>query len=201
MTTDLFYNGNFKQNIKKIKGDLITYAERNHIAVPKELFLVKCNPTIVGNNVLFVCPPFKGKEYFKEKEDKYLSRLIDKFGIVYKAITYCHLLPMDRMNKAAIKSFRPWIYRITDLLSPRLIVVLGEDAELAFINQKALLRENHGKEIGEYKGAPIILTYPMDYYLQRAEYEDPSYKQHLQENDWRIIEKRYGELIIHNKGE
>lgn len=200
--SDLFYNGNFRQNIKKIKGDLIEYARRNNITIPNDLYVVKCNPLHIHNNILIVCPPFNGKDYFKEKEDRYLEKTLDKYGIINRSITYCHLLPLERMNKNAIKSFRTWIHRITDLVCPRLIVVLGEDASLSYLNQKALLRDNHGKQIGIYNDnfgsyTEIYLTYPMEYYLQKAEFEDDDYKNHLQQHDWTIIRNRYLKLVNH----
>lgn len=192
---DLFYNGNFKQNIKKIKGDLVTYANRNNIPIPDDLYIIKFNPLYIGNNFLFIHPPFTGGEYFKDKENKYLEKLMDKYGIINKSITYCHLLPLERMNKNSIKSFKSWIHKLTDIVLPKLIVTLGEDAELSFISQKALLRDNHGKEIGEYNGTPIILTYPMEYYTNRAENIDNSYKLHIQENNWNVIKSYYDKLI------
>jgi len=193
---DIFYNNeDFKKNVMKIKKDLKKYGNEQLFEIPKDFKIIRCNPDNFGSNIMFIQPPFKGGKYFETKEDKMLDKLCDKYGILKRTFTYCHLFPLEKISKNSIKEFKYWIHHFVDLVSPNIIIILGEEAELSFLKTKVLINENHGKEITEYNGIPVILTYPMDYYINNNNYEDVSYKQFIQNHDWKIIQTYYHKLI------
>lgn len=179
-----------------MKQNLKTYAEGCGIPLGrKRLVLAKGNADDVGNNILVVCEPQKNMNWFSSKADKYAISILEKYEMPRYFLTASHLLPLKSVGREDIKAFSTWVQKITDLLEPRLIVLLGEHAEFCFLRRKFILRDYHGTEIGRYNGIPLLLTYPMSYYLNSVEYVDPGYKQFLENNDWTLIKERYDACI------
>lgn len=193
---DLFYSqgSNFKEQIGMLKADLVKYA-KSLGSVRKYFYVVEGKAENAGNNILLIQPPFTGKCHFEQKEDKLLKYILAKYNIFKTFITYAHLVPLKKHTKADIKAFGYWMDKIVEIVSPKLIVVLGEDAELVFFKRKFIMKDYHGKIIGDTNGIPIMLTYSLDYYISKSSYEDQSYKDFLEANDWSAIKNEYDRRI------
>ena len=148
----------------------------------------------IGNNVLIITDPPKAK-LFESREDKNLQNFISEFGLTKYFITYYYLLPNIKINRQEIKDFGYWIRQITDILDPKLIVCISEESQFCYFKRKFILRENHGKQIGEYNSIPIYASYPLCYYQKQSEFEDVTYKTFIKHNDWDKIKDKYNEVI------
>lgn len=194
---DLFQTGNPTQDLIGLRDELKLYAKTNFPSLEKEdinsISIAYGNVNNIGSNILIVDKPVGSKKPFKSKYDKYLINLLKSKGLDKFFITYCYSIVKDptTVSKKDIKNFSTWINRLVSIIQPKVIVVLGEEAELAFSKRKVVLKENHGSEIGIYNNIPIFLTYPMDYYVDSSGYEDESYKIFIQTNDWNKITEAY----------
>lgn len=195
MNLDLFYNGSFQQNIKKLKEDLKKYAQENSLLLPDPFNIVKLRPSCVGSCVLFICPPAISSSLFTTAEDKLLDSLCKEYEIENKAITYCYIFQSLHKNKNVIKEFSPWIKKLTDLIQPKLIITLGEDAQCSFFRNKFLMRDCSSTIIGNYSDIPIGAIYPMDYFISKTGFEDLSFKQYLKKSNWDFVKAQYDKLI------
>lgn len=194
---DLFYTGSFEDQLKTLRKDLKAYAlGKGYDYGKKRIYIAFGNKEYVGDNILFVAPPIKAEGTpFKNKPTTRLVETAQQFGIEKFFITSCYLIPQDRASRADIKAFNPWMLKIIELLQPKAVVVLGEDAEFVFFKRKFILRDHHGKVIGKVGELDVMLSYPMQYYYQRSEFEDPSYKLHLRDLDWKAIQELYNMKI------
>lgn len=192
---DLFYQGNFKEQAKKIKNDIKEVGKKQGFRYQNALKLLWGNEDAVGNNVFFVTPPYPGGKYFKDKYTLKLLDIIHNKGLSNYFITYCYHQPTKKATRKNIKEYSTWIKQLVDITMPKLIVCLGEESVFSFFKKKVILRDWHGKEIDRYNSIPVMSTFSMDYYSERSEYEDVSYKDYLLENDWSKIKKKYDEVI------
>jgi len=196
MINDLFYNGSFTDKIKKIKVDIKNHMSNCGVVIPKTLSLCRGNVDNVNNNMLIVGPPFQGSKYFESKNDKMLFTLLQDLGIDKVFYTYCHLFKLPHYSRETLQTFSIWIKTLTELIGPKLILILGEQAELSYLKRKVILKENHGTVIGDYNGIPLMLTYPVEYYSETgSKWETSSYKEKIMQKDWLSIKNKYNELI------
>jgi len=193
---DLFYGTSFEEHVKAFKKDLKAMAAATGEDLGKNVFIAFGKPEHVGNCLLVVGPPLKKDEKpFHDKYSKYLLQTINDFSLPNTIITSCYLIPKEQVSKIDIKNFSGWINKIIDIFQPRLIVVLGEDAQFAFLKRKCILRDCHGQVITSHGEIPVIASYQMNYYLERSEFEDPSYKEYIRQSDWNSIAITYKEKI------
>jgi hypothetical protein len=199
---DLFYGTTIAENISAFKKDLKIVAQGYDYAFGnKKIFIAYGRPEDAGNCILFVMPPLiPNTKPFQDKYSNYLIQLAGRYLLKNVIITSCFLIPLEQVSKANIKDFNPWMEKIVDIFRPKLIVALGEDAQFSFVKRKHILRDYHGQVIAQSQsGIDVILSYAMNYYIEKSEYEDPSYKSFIQQNDWRIIQKYYNERIYESK--
>ena len=194
---DLFYNGNFQEQFELLKKDIKEYAKTlGYNYKNRELILAYGEQSTVGNNILFVTPPLnRKKKPFKDRESIELIKTIRQYGLTNYIITPVFPIPLETISKKHIKDYRPWLMKTIYILEPRLIIVMGEDSELAFINRKYILRDYCGEKISTCHDADVILAYPTSYYLEHSEYEDPSYKNQLKAQEWTNIKTLYNKFI------
>jgi uracil-DNA glycosylase len=193
---DLFYGTSFEEQVKAFKKDLKAFASVSKEDLGKNVFIAYGNPEYVGNCLMVVGPPLrKGEKPFHDKYSKYLLQTINDFGLPNTIITSCYLIPKEQVSKVDIKNFSNMMSKLLDIFQPKLIVVLGEDAQFSFLKRKCILRDCHGKAITTHNDAPIIASYQMDYYLERSEFEDPSYKEYIRQSDWNRIAVEYKKRI------
>jgi len=208
---DLFYSFalTLPEQIALLRKDILKYAVK--VGYKKKILpIVYGTEKNVNNNILIVQPPFNDgrndernenkkikilNKHFEEDECTYLCQILQEYEIYNYFITYAHLLPLERHTKNGIKDFGCWITKLVDILGSKLVVVLGEDAQLSFLKRKCILKDFHGKKIGEYNGAPLLLTYPFSYYLNRSSYEDKNYKEFILKTDWAMIQDAYKRKI------
>lgn len=210
---DLFYNigDSLQEKIDLLREDLLIEAKALGYKKKKlPVLTTSCNAEeIVGNNALIIHPPIddgrhiikeNGKRVhispFKDRRTEMLMSVLDEYGMYNYFITYSHLIPMDKHTKRDIKNFGIWISRIVEIVQPKLIVVLGEDAELVFSKRKHILNDNHGLIVEHYQNIPIFLSYPMEYYSEQSAFEDSNFKKFIMDNDWNKIKKEYDRRII-----
>ena len=110
-------------------------------------------------------------------------------------ITYHYLVYGDDITRNQIKEFGYYIRKLTDILDPKLIVCMGEEAQLSFFKRKFVMEDFHGKQIGEHDSIPIYTTFPIFYYEERSEYEDKSFKEHIKKVDWEKIKEVYSKVV------
>jgi len=149
-----------------------------------------------GNNIMIVTdPPEKGK-WFDSGTDRRLYGILTDIDIDKFFHTYYFLYKKKtKLSKLDVKRFGAWIKRLTDIVDPKLIVCLGETAQLSFVTQKSILRDYHGQQIGMYDNIPIYTSYPANYYSEKSEFEDHTYKDFIKQKDWTLIKKAYDEVI------
>jgi hypothetical protein len=193
---DLFYStaDSSADQLKLLQKDILDDARRMGIN-KKKLSVVFGDQEYVGNNVLLVQPPFSGRKYFDSQDFSHLLFILQEYEMYNYFITYAHLLPLERHTKDSIKAFGSWIAKLVDIIQPKLIVALGEEAQLSFLKKKCILRDYHGQRIGTHADIPIFLTYPTSYYLNESSYENKSYKDFILHSDWKILQKEYQRRI------
>lgn len=192
---DLFYQGTLQEQIKALKKDIRVEAKKQGVAFKHKLALVWGIPAYQGNNILLVQPPYKEGKYFQDKSTERLKNTLNDYEITKYFITYSYHIPKDKVTRKDIKTYGSWIAKIVNAVAPRLVVCLGEDAIFSFFKRKMILRDNHGEIVGRHESIPIMLTYPFDYYTQKSEYEDSSYKNFLLDSDWKSIKNEYDKRI------
>jgi hypothetical protein len=153
------------------------------------------NPLNINNNILIVSEPYFTKP-FETSDDKKLYKLLSEFDITNFFYTYYFWYKKNtNVSLKDIKQNGHWIKRLVDILEPKLIICMGEKAQFSFLKKKAMLRDYHGKQIGEIDEIPIYTTYPISYYVERSEFEDRSFKNFIKTKDWTSIQAKYKELI------
>lgn len=196
---DLFYGTTIKEQLKALEKDVRVWALKRYgyNYETKKIKIVNGKEEDVGNCMLLVAPPFiKDSRPFYDVNYEFLKSILIARGLFKSYITPNFLMPLDIISKANIKEYSKWIEKLVDIVQPKFIVVLGEDSILSFFKRKVILRDYHGQIIGKTpSGIDICLSYAPDYYINKAEYEDPSFKNFILDNDWTIISGRYKELI------
>lgn len=190
---DLFYNGTFEEKLKLLKKDVKEYAKSaGYDYGRKRLYLAYGNPDNVGNNILFVTPPLnKDSKPYQDRFSVELIKSAKEFGLDKFFITSVYPIPIEKVTKKHIKAYSYWIHQTIDLFEPRLIVVMGEESEPVFVSRKFILRDCYGQKISTFGDTDVILAYPMSYYLEHSEYEDPSYKKSLKIQEWTALKELY----------
>lgn len=193
---DLFYQGDFKEQIKLIKKDIKDQGKKQGFKYQNTFRLLwGSSIDAVGDSIFIVTPPYPGGKYY---HDKYTQRLLSTLkdrGIDKYFITYCYHQPTSKVTRKNIKEYSVWIHKLVEVTMPKLIVCLGEESIFSFFKRKAILRDYHGKEIDKFNEIPVMLTFSMDYYTERSEYEDVNYKDFILNNDWSKIKEKYNEVI------
>lgn len=195
---DLFYSGRtFDDRLKLLKKDVKEYAKRvGYDYGKKRLYLAYGNPDNVGQNILFVVPPLDPNS--KPYQDKASQRLIEvakEYGLDKFFITSSYPIPIEKISKRQIKEFSYWVHKLIDILEPKLIVVMGEESEPVFVRRKFILRDSYSEIITSHNDIDVVLAYPMNYYIGHSEYEDPSYKKSLLEQEWTRLKEIYDRKI------
>jgi hypothetical protein len=191
---DLFYGTTFEESLKRFKSDLKQFArEKYNIDFGKKNIKIAYGHLEVGDCTLVITPPLSiNDKPFQDKQTQYLINLLNEFNIDKFVITSCFLIPKLQVSKNDIKAFSPWIELLTDIFNPKVVVVLGEDAQFSFVKQKHTLKDYHGEVIASARtSAKVILTYPMSYYIDRSEFEDSTYKDFIKNSDWSNVAKLY----------
>jgi len=213
--SDLFYSSvlTLQEQLELLDKDMLKFA-KNLGYTKRKLPLVFGDDKYINNNVLLVMPPFsdgrhseanvrrknegkrlKIKKHFEGNEFDLLYEILESYEISNWFITYSHLVPLERHTKNGVKQFACWIAKLIEIIGPKLIIAMGEDAQLSFVKKKYILRDYHGKKITDHNGIPVLLTYPMSYYIDRSSYEDPSYKEFIMNLDWDLLRKEYERRI------
>ena len=192
---DLFTAGmTIEEQIEYLRSELKeTYIKSETITKKTKVKLFYGDLKDVGNNVLIIAPPPESR-FFESPEDQKLIQILNEYNIFNFFITYYYLFPR-KVSRQEIKNFGYWIRKITDILDPKLIVCVGEDAQFSYLKQKKIIRDFHGKQIGDHYSIPIYAVYQTHYYIKKSEYEDPTYKTFLKNNDWGTVSKKYNEVI------
>jgi hypothetical protein len=192
---DLFSQGKSTQElITLLENDVKAYRKKQGVESRSKTKIYYGNLEYINNNILIVTSPPKAR-IFETANDKNISDLLLSHGITNFFITYFHFISKEQISKKDIKDFGFYVRGFADIISPRIIVCLGEDAQLSFFKKKFLIEDYHGKEIGDFEGIPIYTTYPMEYYTEHSKFEDDSYKESLKDEDWNIIKERYKGVI------
>lgn len=193
---DLFYSTavTLEDQLELLRADILDDAKRNGV-VKRKLPIVFGDQAYVGNAVLIVQPPFTGRKHFDGEEFNQLLFILQEYQMHNYFITYAHLIKLERHTKEGIKAFGSWIWKLIDIIQPKMIVVLGEDAQLSFLKKKCILRDYHGQKIGSHMDIPIFLTYPISYYLNESSYENKSYKDFILNGDWKVLQEEYKRRI------
>lgn len=194
---DLFYSGTFEERLKLLKKDIKKYAKSaGYDYGKKKLYLAYGNPENVGNNILFVTPPLiKDSKPYQDRPSVELISSAKEFGLDKFFIASCYPIPIEKVTKKHVKNYSYWVHQTIDLFEPKLIVVMGEESELVFVNRKFILRDFYGQKITNFHDVDVILAYPISYYLEHSKYEDPSYKKSLKIQEWSNLKERYDNLI------
>lgn len=189
---DLFYSAaaTLQEQLELLAGDILSEAKRSGYR-KKSFSLVFGDEKFVNNNVLIVQPPFTKKNHFEEPECEALINTLHNYKMHNYFITYAHLLALDRHTKDEIKKFGVWVAKLVEIIRPKMIIVLGEEAELTFLKRKCILCDFHGQEIGRHEDIPIYLGYPFSYFLDKSSYEDTNYKQFIHDTDWNKFQEEY----------
>lgn len=206
---DLFYSAvKFEENIKQFKLDvkrffLPKYKDEDNYSklaslATKSNWVCRGNKEFVGNNILLVLPPFRDEPYFSSKEIDLLFTTCNEYKLSNIFVTYCFPFKLETLSKSDIKTYSFWLQKLTNIIKPSIIVTFGEEAELAFIKRKFILNDYHGQLICKYDNTPIILTYPMSYYLDTNKFEDDIFKKTIRDKDWSFISKVYKDVINAN---
>ncbi len=193
---DLFYSTGktLQEQVDMLKHDILIYA-RTLGCGKKKLSILFGNKNNINNNILIVQPPFRDKIHFKGNEFKALLYTLAHYEIHNYFITYANPVPMKRHTKDDIKQFNTWMSKIIEIVLPKLIVTLGEEAELVFFRRKFILRDFHGTIVGNHHTIPVMLSFPFTYYASHSAYEDRSYKEFIQKSDWSAIKTEYDRRI------
>lgn len=196
---DLFYGSTPEEQLRSLKRDIKTWAKSkyNYDFGNKRLYVAWGKSENIGNNILIVTTPLlQDAKPFEDNCCSYIKHLLIKHNILKFFMTPNFIIPKDKVTKSDIKDYSRLVDNLVDIIQPKLIVTLGEDSTFAFFRRKFILRDYHGKVIGSSKqGIPIILTYSADYYTEKSEYEDPSFKNFISDNDWTVISSMYKERI------
>lgn len=195
---DLFYGTTFEENILALKKDIKLVAEKHGKPFgKKKVYVAYGSQEDIGNCFLFVAPPLTpDTKPFQDKYSQYLFQTANEFGLSKIILTSSFLVPLEQVSKNDIKSFGSIVEKIVEIFQPKLIVVLGEDAQFSFVRRKNILRDNHGQIIARSQtGVEVMLSYAMSYYVEKSEYQDPSYKNYMRQTDWTVIAKYYKERI------
>jgi uracil-DNA glycosylase len=195
---DLFYGTTFEENITAFKADLKKVAlSYGYNFGKKKVYIAYGDLDKIGNCILFIGPALRpADKAFQDKYSEYLFKIANEHSLNNIILTSCFPIPLEQVSKTHIKEFNPWMEKLVDIFRPRLIVALGEDAQFSFVKRKHILRDYHGQIISKsMSGTDVLLTYPMSYYLEKSEYEDPSYKTYMLKTDFEIISKLYKERI------
>jgi uracil-DNA glycosylase len=128
--------------------------------------------------------------------EKEMVRTLVEYGLnTNTVITYCYPKMSTSVQDKLIKESNTTMDMIISIVSPKMLVLMGSESALPFQKQKPKVDDSHGNIIGNYNGAPMILTYHPEYYTTRSGYEDARYKEHIHDNDWKIIAEYYNRLI------
>lgn len=196
---DLFYQGDtLRKYTNKLKKDIQDLAKKENIIIKEKLKLVYGTKDCEGNNLLVIMPPYIKGEYFKSNQIEKLEIILKTYEINNYFLTYSYHLPKDKVTRKDIKTYGFWIKRIIDYVCPKIIVCLGEESMFSLFKRKAILKDYHGQIVGEHLEIPVFLTYPMEYYNEKSQYEDNSYKSYLLKKDWENISKEYKEKVNEN---
>lgn len=190
---DLFYTGEFEHDAQLISKELKAYRKSLGLKSKSRMYILYGDSSYVGDNMLVVDNPHTGN-YMNTENYKALRRLLTGRGMHQFFVTNCYILP-KKPSLTEVKSFSTWIHRIARLIEPRLIVTMGEVANLSFMKRKPIMRDSHGSQVGEFDGAPIYTTYDMGYYTKQSPHEDLHYKLFIQEQDWNNIQAEYDERV------
>lgn len=181
---DLFIKAaNREQWIKKLKSNIKKWGKDNAYEVPKRFALAVRNTEKIEGTPLFILPPFKGSKMYDTFHDNTLRNICTHYGIIDYSMTYCFPFPKDPVTVHDIKDFSVKVYELIQLLSPSLIIILGEPAQHSLLSRKHPLDTWHGMIVPncEFK---TMLMYPAEYYCRRTKNEDKSFKAALREQDW-----------------
>jgi hypothetical protein len=197
---NLFYGQTTEEQLKNLKKDIKSWAisAHNYDYGHKRIYLAFGQKETIGNNCLFISSPFAADSApFEDKDYSFLKNTAQEFGIINYFLTPHFLIPKEIVTRANIKEYSKFMEAIVDIIQPRLIVVLGENSVFSFFNKKFILRDWHGKLIGKtIQGIDVIISYSPSYYTERSDYEDPSFKKFILNNDWNFISKLYKERIV-----
>jgi len=191
---DLFYNNlSTKAQLSKLKKEIGNRIYGNNI--PNNFKIIDGNIEHINNNVLILMEYVSLKGFMKAPWESYLTKLCNHYKINNKFISYSYLIPTKVANRNDIINGRSYIELIISIIRPNLIVCIGENTVLSFLNRKKLLHNFHGQVVEKYENIPIIITYPMGYYLQYGRPDEKYYRQSILKNDWDIINSYYKNLI------
>lgn len=196
---DLFYGTTPEEQLKCLKKDIKLWAKKNYNYDygNKKLFIAYGAKENIGNNLLIISPPLLPNfKSFDDPTHHYLKSILGRHSIEKFFITPDFIVPKDLVTRTDIKNYSKFVSIFIDIIQPKFIVTLGEDSTFAFFKRKFILRDQHGKVIGQtVQGIDIILTYEPRYYMEKSEYEDPSFKNFILDNDWTIVSNMYKERI------
>jgi len=194
---NLFYGTTFEEHVTAFKKDLREIAKHySYDFGRKKIYIALGQPEHIGKCLLVIGPPIGVEQPFKDKYSDFLLQTASEFGITNVILSSCFLVPIERVSKNDIKNCQYLTEQLVEIFRPKLIVVLGENAQFAFVKRKFILRDYHGQIITTSNtGIDIILSYTMDYFLEKSEYEDPNYKEFIRNSDWTIISKIYKEKV------
>jgi len=145
-----------------------------------------------NDGVLTISNPPKAK-FFETPEDKIILNLLNSFGLDKYFLTYNYLI-LGTNTPKEIKEFGYFVRKLIDIINPKLIVCMGEEAHFCFYKRKFMMIDFHGKVIGDYEGRPIMTTYPIFYYGEKSKFENDSYREEIKRKDWTAIKDKYMEL-------
>lgn len=194
---DLFYGlgTSFPEQIELLKQDLYKDAKLKGYKGKKKIKILYGEEKHIDNNILIVHPAYSGPDYFCGDEFSAPIELMNKLEMFNHFVTYANPIPFAKQTRDTIKNFRPWMYNLVDIIRPKLIVVLGEDAQFVFFTKKSLLLDYHGLIIGNYNSIPVMSSYEFAYYATQSAYEDRTYKKYIQNYDWQLIKTEYTRRI------
>jgi len=191
---DLFSaNMTVEEQLEDLKNNIKnTYIKQDIIGKKTKIKLFYGSLDNIGNSILVITSPPPAK-FFESAEDKILYSFLNELNINNYFVSYFNLIPSTKINKQDIKDFGHWIRKLTDIIDPKFILCVGENAQLSYFKRKFILREHHGKIIGDYNSIPIYAIQQIMYYQKQSTFEDVTYKNYMKDTDWKEIIKKYKE--------
>ncbi|MCD1295791.1 uracil-DNA glycosylase [Methanocella sp. CWC-04] len=94
---------------------------------------------------------------------KILNEVLEKNGIKREKVYITNIVkcrpPKNRAPKAGeVEACHPYLKKQIEIISPKLIVLLGKTAGETFLDRSVSLGDEHGK-IFEHNGIPVLLAY------------------------------------------
>ena len=144
---------------------------------------------------LFLLPYVTEDGFLKSKNEKVLTQAIKDYGISNYVIAYAYPHKAKSISRTDIKNNIWYVEELISIISPKAIVIVGEEPFLIFMGRKPKAIDVHATEVTKYMETPILSIMGCDYYFDRNEQGDRRYKASIYREDWKFIREQYEKLV------